>query len=219
MLSEHEHDKNFGKYICGKKRPGDARFYGFNLICRLCSGDVSYIIELLNSITSGHWDDTKILQPKHQDDVIKRFSQRQLSDLRATSHYGPKLHDFAKNLGNLIKDYLLKSVNKKDADERLRIEIEGPGELSAEAQVMENEIFRHSVLISGGAGKSKDGLPTRKLYFRRLFAPCFPFSPGINNCIDLSVQKYEQWLLDPKSIWSEAPSNVPVESMPLFKKR
>lgn len=215
MLGEHKYDKRFGKYICSKKRPGDARFYGFSLICRLCSGDVSYIIELLNFITHGHWDDTKKLSPKYQDDVIKRFSQRQLSDLRATSHHGPKLHEFAKNLGNLLKDYLLKSKEKEDADERLRIEIEGTGELSPEAQLMENEIFRHSVLILGGAGKSKAGLPTRKLYFRRLFAPCFPFSPVLKDCIALTVQKYEQWLLKPESIWSD----VPIESTPLFKKR
>lgn len=218
MLGEHEHDKRFGKYICSRKRPGDTRFYGFSLICHLCSGDVSYIIELLNSITSVHWDNNKELLPKHQDDIIKRFSQRQLSDLKATSHYGPKLHKFARNLGNLIKDYLLKSKDKAEADERLRIELEGTEELSLEAQLMENEIFRHSILIPGGAGKSKDGLPTRKLYFRRLFAPCFPFSPVLKDCIALTIHDYEQWLLNPESIWSEAHSDVPIESMPLFKK-
>ncbi len=215
MLTEHKHDAGFGKYICSIDRPGDARFYGFNLICRLCSGDVSYIIELLHSLTSGHWSTAKPLSPKYQDDVIKRFSQRQLADLKATSQYGPKLHMFAEKLGNLLKGYLIKSKDKENADERLRIEIEGTGELSSEAQLIENELFKHSVLIYGGAGKSKKGLPTRKLFFRRLFAPCFPFSPALGDCIPLNVQQYEQWLLKPETIWSVAPND---DELPLFNK-
>ena len=37
MLGEHPMEKGFGKYICQKMKPGDARFHGFGLICRLCS--------------------------------------------------------------------------------------------------------------------------------------------------------------------------------------
>ena len=55
MLEEHKSESRFGKYICEQKRPGDARFYGFRLLCRLCSGDVSYVLELLHSLVAGKW--------------------------------------------------------------------------------------------------------------------------------------------------------------------
>lgn len=209
MLGEHDYDSKFGKYICEQKRPGDSRFYGFRLLCRLCSGDVSYIIELLHSVAKGRWGqkETK-LAIMDQDGIIKRFAQRQLADLRSTADFGPKLYEFAEGLGNLLKKYLLNSKDKETADERLRIEIEGKGELSEDAKKMENEILRHSVLIPGGSGKSKKGLPTRKLYFRRLFAPCFPFSPTRKGCIPLTIQQYEKWLLNPNIIGNEQTEQV-----------
>jgi len=208
MLGEHEYDNNFGRYIYEKKRPGDSRFYGFCLICRLCSGDVSYIIELLNEITKTRWGQSKRILIKEQDEITKRFAQRQLADLRSTAQYGPRLYQFAESLGNLLKQYLLDSKDKNRADERLRIEIEGKWELSDPAQEMHDQLLRHSVLIPGGAGKSKKGLPTRKLYFRRLFAPCFPFSPNRRGCVRLTWQEYEGWLLDPNKIWRKPPENL-----------
>lgn len=197
LLGEHEHEGNFGNYIRGLSRPGDARFYGFGLLCRLCSGDVSFIIELLHALTRGKWEaEVPRLSAHEQDVIVKRFAQRQLAELRSVAEYGNTLHEFASHLGELIKMFLLKSVGK-EADERLRIEIEGSGELSDQAKLVEDALFRHSVLISGGAGKSKRGLPTRKLYFRRLFAPCFPFSPTRKGCIDVLFSDYESWLVDP----------------------
>ncbi len=211
ILGEHEFDSNFGKYICNYKPPGKSKFYGFSLICRLCSGDVSYIIELLNNITSGRWGKkVKKISSKEQDEIVKRFAQRQLADLRTTAKFGPQLHKFAEKLGNLIKQYLLDSKNKDQADERLRIEIEGEGELNTEAKELHDELLRHSILIPGGAGKSRAGLPTRKYYFRRLFAPCFPFSPTRSGSIPLTVHEYQSWLLNPNMIWNKHPEETPL---------
>lgn len=213
MLEEHEHIGNFSKYILQQDKPGNARFYGFRLLCRLCSGDVSYIIELLHSIATGRWGrPNNKVEPKVQDEITKRFTQRQLADLRSTAIYGPKLYQFAEGVGNLLKQYILNSSNRNKPDERLRLEVEGTGELSESAKEMEDELFRHSVLIPGGTGKSKKGMPTRKLYFRRLYAPCFPFSPTRQGCIDLTVKKYENWLLNPDKI-----SEKPQTDMPLFE--
>ena len=211
MLEEHDHIGNFSKYILQQNRPGDTRFYGFKLLCRLCSGDVSYIIELLHSITIGQWGctDNNVSKVK-QDEITKQFTQRQLASLRSTATYGPKLYQFAENVGNLLKQYILNSKDRNNPDERLRIEVEGASELSKEAKEMEDELFRHSVLIPGGSGKSKKGLPTRKLYFRRLYAPCFPFSPSRHGCIDLTVSEYEGWLLDPSIIWRKPETELPL---------
>lgn len=202
MLGKHECDRNFGKYICEQDKPGNTRFYGFSLLCRLCSGDVSYIILLMHLLSKGRWDQQK-LTPHEQDTITKRFAQRQLADLRSISGYGPTLHEFAERLGSLLKQYLLESKEKETSDERLRIEIEGNNELSQDAKIIENELLRHSVLIPGGYGKSKAGLPTRRLFFRRLFAPCFPFSPTRKGCIPLEWSEYEKWLKDPSVIWEK----------------
>jgi len=203
LLGEHSQDGHFGAYIIQRSRPGDARFYGFSLLCHLCSGDVSFIIELFHSLTQGKWGgELSRIKETEQDEVVKRFAQRQLVELRSIAEHGAKLHSFALNLGNLIKAYLLKSKNSARPDERLRIEIEGAGELSPEALRMHEALLRHSVLVSGGTGKSKKGLPTKKLYFRRMFAPCFPFSPHRRSCIDITVAEYNNWLLDPSKIRS-----------------
>ena len=198
MLGQHESEgENFGRYICSKAKPGDSKFYGFNLLCSLCSGDISFIIELLNLIVRGRWGDAHLkIGPEEQDQITKQFAQRLLQALRSN----PKLYDFAEKLGNLLKQYLLASKDKDTIDERLRLEIEGQGELSEKAQYVHDELLTNSVLIQGGIGKSKKGLPTRKYFFRRLFAPCFPFSPTRKGCIPLTVQEYEQWLNEPNKI-------------------
>jgi serine/threonine protein kinase len=202
MLGEHDNEERFGKYICSSFRPGDAQFYGFGLICRLCSGDVSFILELLNLIAGENLgkQSKKKLSNTDIDSITKRFAQRQLADLKSIAKRGTHLYLFALNFGDLIKGYLLQSCNKRDADERLRIEVEGSGELSPEAQEFHYELLRHSVLINGGSGKNRAGLPTKKLFFRRLFAPCFPFSPSRKGSIAIDFKTYEQWLLDPKKI-------------------
>jgi energy-coupling factor transporter ATP-binding protein EcfA2 len=192
MLGEHPHTQGFGTYICDCSRPGDARFYGFGLLCRLCSGDVSSIIELMHLITRGRWETgSGRITSAEQDENTKRFAQRQLADLRRTPECGPHIYEFSSRLGNLLKHYLLASKGKPKADERLRIEVEGTGEFSPAARAMHDAILRHSVLIDGGSGKSRKGLPTRKLFFRRLFAPCFPFSPSRGACVPLTVEEYE----------------------------
>jgi tRNA A-37 threonylcarbamoyl transferase component Bud32 len=201
MLGEHPHEDGFGEYICSQARPGDSRFHGFGLLCKLCSGDVSFIIELLHALTQGLWGQgARRLKPVQQDEIVKRFAQRQLADLRRISEHGSFLYEFAERVGNLLKEYLLVSKAKQNPDERLRIEIEGPAQLSPEAQRLHEALLRHSVLIDGGAGKSRRGLPTRRLFFRRLFAPCFPFSPTRKGCVPLTVEQYQVWLLDPKRI-------------------
>ena len=100
----------------------------------------------------------------------------------------------------MLHTYLLKSKGAKQVDERLRIVVEGSGELSQSAQEMHDALFRHSVLINGGSCKSRRGQPARQLFFRRLFAPCFPFSPTRSGSIELTFQQYESFLLEPKSL-------------------
>lgn len=210
LLGEHSSaGSSFGTYINSLARPGDARFYGFGVICQLCSGDVSFIIELLHSLTQGRWDsEAKQISAAEQDTVVKRFAQRQLSELRNVADYGMRLHNFANCMGDMIKGYLINSKGKSQADERLRIEIEGAGDMGPEAQRMHEALLRYSVLISGGAGKSKTGMPTKKLYFRRMFAPCYPFSPSRSGCIAISIQEYETWLLDPAAMNSKKGRNI-----------
>lgn len=215
MLGEHPDEMRFGRYIVSQSRPGDARFHGFGLLCRLCSGDVSFILELLHSITKGKWDQgLQRIEPKEQDDVVKEFAQRQLASLRQIADDGPLIHEFANRVGGVLKEYLLQSA-PDGKDERLRIEVEGSGELNAKADEIHTALLRHTVLVEGGSGKSREGLPTRKLYFRRLFSPCFPFSPSRKGCITLTKERYEEWLQDPTSI------RVPERkggSLPLFEK-
>lgn len=200
-LAEHKHYDSFSKYICAFKRPGDAKFYGYKHLISLCSGDVSYIIELMKSIIGGQWKSSRSITPSAQNKVIKRFAIDQLNNLKSVSEFGFKLHDFANRLGILIKDYLLTSCESQKYDERLRIEVEGNERLSDMAKVLERKLIEHSVLIPGGFGKDRQGRPTKKYYFRRLYAPCFPFSPDRRrNCIAITWKTFDQWLCFPEKI-------------------
>ena len=170
-------------------------------------GDYSYLSKhIYNLVQRFEHGNQMVLAEQEQDAVVKRFAQRQLADLRNIADYGMKLHTFANCMGDLIKCHLLNSTAKKP-DERLRIEIEGTGDMGYEAQRMHEALLRHSVLVSGGAGKSKAGLPTKKLYFRRMFAPCFPFSPHRSGCIAITVEQYERWLIDPRAMDAHKPGS------------
>jgi serine/threonine protein kinase len=201
ILGEHSHEKNYGSYILEQGRAGDSRFYGFSLLCKLCSGDVSFIIELFKNIVGSDWSTArKPIPPAEQDEKTKYFARRQLTNLRSTPVYGQMLYITANNIGNLVKAYLMSSKDTKSPDERLRIEIEGYGELSSVAQGLHEALLRYSVLVKGSSGKDKSGRTTQQYYFRRLFAPCFPFSPLIGGCIPLNVEEYNRWLIDPNTI-------------------
>jgi energy-coupling factor transporter ATP-binding protein EcfA2 len=207
LLGEHPNEDGFGDYMLTKKRLGDVRFHGFGLICRLCSGDVSFIIDLLGHLTDGRWDTRKMIAPVTQDKIIKNYANRRLADLRRTRGQGEALHTFAMNAGSLLRGYLERSRGRTNPDERLRMEVRGTGVLRPEAQSMHNALLRHSVLIDGGSGKDKAGAPTMKLYFCRLLAPCFPFSPLRKGCVDIDLQEYQRWLLNPDDIWKKPPDN------------
>ena len=207
LLGKHPYEEGFGDYMLTKKRLGDVRFHGFGLICRLCSGDVSFIIDLLGHLTEGRWRDEKPLKPITQDKIIKNYANRRLADLRRTRDQGEALHTFTMKLGSLLRDYLERSRGEKNPDERLRIEVRGTGLLSPNAQEMHNALLRHTVLINGGTGKDKEGAPTIRMFFCRLLAPCFPFSPLRKSCIDIDLREYEKWLVSPETIWTKSPSN------------
>lgn len=200
-LGEHSHADNFGEYLRSCARPGDARFYGFGIICQLCSGDVSFIIELLHELslapTKGN---SGTVSRTDQDIVIKSFAHRQLNELRSISEHGTKLHDFATNVGQLLREQLGSSKGKR-LDERMRFEVSGTWSFaSADAQRLHDALLRYSVLIPFGAGKDREGLPCKRMYFRRLFAPCFPFSLNRRGTVALTMSAYEKWLLNPNSI-------------------
>jgi energy-coupling factor transporter ATP-binding protein EcfA2 len=212
LLGEHEHTGSFGRYISSQSRPGDSRFHGFALLCSLCSGDVSFIIELFRKLVGTEWSADRTIDNTTQDRITKQFAQQQLADLRATADTGPKLYEFAHHLGSVLKDYLLNSKDADHVDERLRIVVEGSGDLSQPAQEMHDALLRHSVLINGGSCKGRRGQPARQLFFRRLFAPCFPFSPRRSGSIELSFQQYERFLLEPKSVKAKDEKPDPWES-------
>ncbi len=206
LLGEHENNSNFGKYLIGLKKKGLAKFYGFELICRLCSGDMSYTIELFNSLVNGNWDAVVMINQNDQDRIIKQFATRQLEMLRNYSEIGPQLNLFTNSLGSLLRQNLSTRPKKGSKNkivkpgEYLRIEVEGNDTLTEKAQNLLDFLLSNSVLINGGSGKSRDGKPTKKYYFRRLFAPCFPFSPNRSNSFALKYKDFNKWLEDPASI-------------------
>lgn len=211
LMGEHEANKNFAAYLIRKdneQSAGKAQFYGFELLAKLCSGDVSYILEMFHKLVGGAAG-SDMIEPAKQAASVKEFVNRQWEHYQTIPTHGPFLFAFAQGVGNLIKQYLLKSSEARP-DSRLRIEIEGNHALSEEALEKHNALLKYSVLIFGGNGKSRGGLLTERFFFRRLLAPSFPFAPSRSGTIAISREKYEEWLLDPMKIPSKPRSEEPI---------
>lgn len=200
VLGEHPEMNNFGDYIRSKKRPGDARFHGFGLILRLCSGDVAFILELLHRLYSDDERNTDgTLSAARQDVLVKEYAQRKLSDLKSIPEYGDRLFAIAERFGTMLRSYIEHSKNDRP-DERLRVEIGGVREFPEDVQQLHDALLRHNVLVPGGTGKDRSGRPTQRYFVRRLYAPCFPFSPNRRGTIALNVAEYSRWLREPGAI-------------------
>jgi len=213
ILGENPRSHDFGEYLRSLEKIGSAQYWGFSLVCQLCSGDVSYIIELFNQLVEGKWDRGQ-LKPTEQHKIIKNFSSRQLNALRTIQVSGrERVFLFAENIGKLLKGYIIASKSKNTPDERIRIEIEGGANDLDETQLpspreLHKLLIKYSVLIPGGYGKSRDSSLTEKYYIRRLFAPSLSFSPLKRGSVPLTKSSYEKWLNDPNEILKRYPKGL-----------
>jgi hypothetical protein len=153
------------------------RYYGWGALLDLCSGDVSYLIDVIGLMMASRSSDTVPIPVDEQSQVIRQYARRELVRLQDQASTIANLYDVALNFGKaslfkLQREDVGKGANARPA-EFLRIEVD-LGRASTEANDLISELLRKGVFIDGGISASSQGNPARRLVFRKLLTPAFP---------------------------------------------
>ena len=172
----------------------------------LCSGDIRTVLELCREIYKEAIVENKLIENtnidfKLQDRIIKSFSRNHLGMVKEIPAYGDKLFIIANTFGQICKKYLYEygpiTQEENRYYEMIRIEIEGYKKLRDEAQELYENLLKFSIFIDAGEGYPRREVLTTRLFFRRIFAPAFQMSYRERECLRLSPERFEEFLLNP----------------------
>lgn len=153
------------------------RYHGWSALLDLCSGDVSYIIDVIGQMMASQTADTTSIPIDEQSQFIRQYGRRELVRLQDHSSSVANLYDVALNFGKISLFKLQREDRPNGPGSRpaeyLRIEVD-LGKSSLDAQNLISELLRSGVFIDGGISASSGGNPARRLVFRKLFTPAFP---------------------------------------------
>ncbi|MCS6284076.1 MAG: protein kinase family protein [Nitrospira sp.] len=190
----------------GKKPP----LWGKETLCRLCSGDIHYLISLVGSMVvlrGGPQEIAKTAEsPKvpvsFQNRAIREEAGRFLKNLRGVPRCGEQLVSIVEAFGNVANSHLkyLESKNEegRPPKQASRIEPYEQFPLSPMAQELYDELLRYSVFIEDMRGKSRRGNVVPRLYLRRFLIPHFNLTFSTRDSIELEPVDFEQFLTSPK---------------------
>lgn len=190
----------------GKKPP----LWGKETLCKLCSGDIHYLISLVGSMVvlrGGPQEIAKTVEsPKVpvsiQNSAIREEAGRFLKNLRGVPGRGEQLVSIVEAFGNVANSHLkyLESKNEegRPPKQASRIEPYEQFRLSPMAQELYDELLRYSVFIEDIRGKSRRGNVVPRLYLRRFLIPHFNLTFSTRDSIELEPVDFEQFLTSPK---------------------
>lgn len=190
----------------GEKPP----LWGKQTLCRLCSGDIHYLIGLVGNMVrlSGGQDElTKVegqfkIVPAVQNRAIREEAGSFLKNLRGIPQCGEQLVAIVEAFGSVANSHLkfLDSKNEAGRPPKQATRIE-PYELFAlgeKAQKLYDELLRYSVFIEDFRGKSRRANIVPRLYLRRFLIPHFNLTFSTRDSIELEAAEFETFLLEPK---------------------
>jgi hypothetical protein len=190
----------------GKKPP----LWGKETLCKLCSGDIHYLISLVGSMVvlrGGPQEIEKTVEsPKvpvsTQNHAIREEAGRFLKNLRGVPRCGEQLVSIVEAFGNVANSHL-KYLDSKNEEGRppkqaSRIEPYEQFPLSPMAQELYDELLRYSVFIEDIRGKSRRGNVVPRLYLRRFLIPHFNLTFSTRDSIELEPVDFEEFLISPK---------------------
>jgi serine/threonine protein kinase len=194
-LGIYEELINFGSYIKEKadqKKLRTLRYKGSHVFIKLCSGDLSYLVNILG-LMCVRWDESKYpIGATIQHDIIKNYARTQLRLLRdRKTEVVTSLYDVGFNFGMISKAHLLHNGN-----EHLRIEIEIQN-LSEDGWTAMRELLSFGLFIDGGFSNTSKGNPARRLLFRRIYTPAFPTTVNNRNTINFDGNSFISFVKNP----------------------
>lgn len=185
-------------------------FWGKEVLCKLCSGDIHYVIDLVGRMVSLHGGPQNLINsegqfgvpPVIQNRAIREAAGGFLKNLRGIPGHGEKLVSIVEAFGNVSVSHLkyLESKNEENSPPKqaTRVEPYEPFTLSQTAKQLYDELLRYSVFIEDYRGKSRRGNVVPRLYLRRFLIPHFNLTFSTRDSIELEPKEFEAFLLDPK---------------------
>jgi|GEM_PF-5415430 len=197
--SDPEPIANTIKRLHAEKKIRSLHYYGWETVVRLCSGDISYVIDILSNILRERpikYPVRKLIQSKS----IRLYARSELYRTQDFAVGSCNLFEVALNFGKFSYFKLLHDTVGQEARaaEYLRLEVE-IDRLSARARDALGELLRNGIFIDGGFSSSSRGTPARRLIFKKLFTPAFPTTYISRDTWPMSAKHFEEFVSDPKA--------------------
>ena len=182
-------------------------YAGFNMIFRLCMGDVSTILQLCKEIyllaTSQTTNLSNGISSKLQDEVIRKFANKRLEMIKEIPRSGMELYNLVNSFSNISQKYLHEYNKAKKTSEFLevlRIELtENTDCLSEHAEELYKQLITNHIFLDGGGtypwGR---GVPNSKLVLRSIFTPALKISYSDRYAVRIGCKQFEKYLINPK---------------------
>jgi hypothetical protein len=203
--------QNNNEIARGIRKGEKVRLWGKETICSLCSGDIHYLISLVEDmvkqaggpIVLAKIEDQFKVSTIIQDRSVRAAAGSFLKNLRGVPKYGEQLVAIVEAFGNVANSHLkfLDSKNEEDSPPKqaTRIEPYAPFTLTVTAQYLYDELLRYSIFIEDYRGKSRRGNVVPRLYLRRFLIPHFNLTFSTRDSIELEPADVEVFLTNPKS--------------------
>ena len=158
---------------------------GKETLCRLCSGDIHYLIGLVREMVAFAGGPDVLAKATAAPRVLQRLQNRAireaaggfLKNLRSIPKHGDQLVAIVTAFGNVAHSCVKFRNSRNEAGnpphQASRNEPYEPFTLSDEAQRLYDELLRYSVFIEDFRGKSRRGKVVPRLYLRRFLIPHF----------------------------------------------
>jgi hypothetical protein len=178
------------------------RFHGWETAIALCSGDISYLIDVLGKMLQFESPSTRAstIKKQAQNRVIRHYAKTELYRLQDFPSTQCNLYEVALNFGKISRFKLERTQVRETSGNRpaeyLRIEVQVQN-ISEDVRAAIAELLRNGVFIDGGFSSSSQGIPARRLIFKKLFTPAFPTTYRSRDTFPMTAQHFEEFVKNP----------------------
>lgn len=188
------------------------RYYGWDTVVDLCSGDVANILELIKRMFEGvgpdnfskpdgvklplEYSKSDILKATHiQDKAIREAGNEFLQQIGAIPEddYGPQLKKVTEAFGHIANWYLQnensKNLDTKPPHQAFRIEMQDAIYLDENSKKIYDNLIKYGIFLRDIRGKSQRGNVVDRLYLRRLLIPTFKLTPSKRDSVRLDTDE------------------------------
>ena len=227
LIGQSKWSGSLAKALLEKKGKHEGQYHGMKCISQLCSGDVSSLLLIYNTIfREGNVTRSTVDQvPSHtQHRAIVKVSRQLLEVVRTYYPFGPQMYDVVSSFGQLSRNILQHGRRQKNGapTQVPRIEIDQQGmfvidELEAAAAEIAWELVRRTLFIEMEPGLSRHGnVTTLRWQLRRVFLPAFQAALAKNDAVKKDPLWFQWFVTSPaeatESVWKSWPRQEPKQA-------